>query len=1222
MLTSRLLYCFSILSILILGDSCASKRTQFRNAQDQKTTLRTDTSDYRSVYLLGNIGADKKGPNASLLKAFTSFQKEQAQEDDYLMILGDNVYANKLEKETNQSQLKEIISLIENFKGKTLIIPGENDWNDHGVDGLEKIEDFIEKEMGKDNHFQPENGCPIEQITVDDENEIIIVDSQWYIEDWSKDAGFNDKCNIKTREQFITVLKDETRKVRHKNILLVMHHPLYSNGIYGGEMSTRALYRPSAENAFVPFAGFLWAFARTQGGISKQDQFNPLMNDLMTEIKKMAIDLPRLFVLSAHEHSMQYIENENIRQIISGTGSKTEYARLGKDGLFASVQPGFTELRLFENGATSVHFYELNEEQQLVERYAKTAYEQPQPYPVDSLPARFSTTEKASIYPKEDVTVSKRYEKFWGKHYRDLYGLEINAEVAVIDTLHGGLEVERAGGGHQTQSLRLVDKEDREYNMRALAKDPFSFLKSSGYDNLDAETYFSGTIPARIIEDFYTASHPYGAFAIPRLAGAANLNHTHPKVFYIPKHKMLGDFNETHGNRLYMVVEKPDDDFNGEHMFGFNDDVESTADLFEAIREDEKNQVEEQDYIRARVFDMLVGDWDRHEDQWRWAEREDDDDVVNFIAIPRDRDQVFSKFDGSFIKTLQKFMPGTRELGNYGPDIEFVEKFSESAINLDRALLQKTNKSDWLEAVRYIQEHITPEVVSTAFKEMPKEVQDEDWLALQSDLLKRKDNLTSIVERYYDYFIKFQTLKGTDKDDHFYITRNADGSTTIKAYRIKDGADGYELFNRNFNPDETKEIWIYGLDDDDVFTANGPGTGKLKIVISGGQDEDVYDLENGKGITLFDQPEDNEIKNLGGARKRFSSVYENHIYDSERRPESAKKIGLALPYNPDWGLAPHLRFASQKMGFERHPFTSQFVIDAQYFSLTQAAIFKTEYHSANLFPEWNLKIAALATTNNYTENFFGFGNETTNTASNFDTNRVFLQKFEAEAGVYYIGEYGSSFETSIAYQNFNIEETLSSKLLNNLNNNNNITLNAIYSYKSVDNSNFPTRGMHFIASGYYSDHLDSEETVFAADPKITFWNAIDTSRDLVLKSEIAGQLRFGNAIPFYQSAQLGGDSGLRSYRLDRFTGDQALRGSADLLYKIKPLKTAIFPIQSSVFVGYDLGRVWFNQEASEVWHDSYGGGINLSMGGFFNSSFGYFTGSEGGRLQFSIRFGN
>lgn len=163
--------------------------------------------------------------------------------------------------------------------------------------------------------------------------------------------------------------------------------------------------------------------------------------------------------------------------------------------------------------------------------------------------------------------------------------------------------------------------------------------------------------------------------------------------------------------------------------------------------------------------------------------------------------------------------------------------------------------------------------------------------------------------------------------------------------------------------------------------------------------------------------------------------------------------------------------------------------------------------------------------------------------------------------------------------------------------------------------------MHFEASGYYSDNLENRETVVAADPKITFWNAIDTSRNLVLKSEVAGQLRFGNEIPFYQSASLGGNSGLRSYRLNRFSGDQALRGSADILYKIKPIKTAIFPLQSHLFLGYDLGRVWYNQESSEVWHDSFGGGLNLSMGGFLNSSFGYFTGSEGGRFQFSIVLG-
>ena len=1219
MFLKKLFYSLSVLISFSLLYSCASKRTQYRN--EPKNRTEQTTRNYKSVFLLGNLGSSKKGPNSTLIKAFDSLQNEVAKKDDYLFILGDNVYANSLTKQSTESQLKDVLSLIEKFKGETFVIPGENEWNDHGVEAVEKLEDYIEKKMGRDNHFQPENGCPIETITVDEETEIIIIDSQWYIEDWSKHPGFNDKCAIKTRTQFITLLKDEARKARHKNVLFVMHHPLFSNGIYGGEISNRAFFKPSAENAYLPVAGFGWAFIRTQGGISKQDQFNPLMNELMSEIKTMAIGLPRLFVLSAHERSLQYIENGAIRQIISGTGSKTEYARLGKDGLFSSGKPGFSELRLFEDGSSIVYYYTLNEEDKLTVSYTKEAFSKPQPYPIDSLPESFPKFKKASIYPQELVDVTPKYEKKWGKHYRDLYGIEVEAPVAILDTLYGGLKVERAGGGHQTQSLRLVDKDDREYNMRALAKDPFAFLKSSGYDDLDAKTYFKETLPARLIEDFYTASHPYGAFTIPKLAGAADLNHTHPKVYYIPKQKSLGDFNETHGDRLYMIVEKPDADFNGDHMFGFNEDVESTADLFEAIREDEKNVVEENDYIRARVFDMLVGDWDRHEDQWRWAERKDSSEIATYIAIPRDRDQVFSKFDGKIIKTLQKFMPSTRELANYGPDIQFIDKFSESAITLDRALLQKTTKKDWLNAVDYIQKNITPEVVSKAFADVPEEIKNEEWLQLQDDLLKRKSNLKDIVERYYTYYIKFQTLKGTDKDDHFYITRNTDGSTQIKAYRIKDGEDGTLLFDRVFNPEETDEIWIYGLDDDDVFTTKGAGRSKIKLVISGGQDDDIYDLENGNNLTIYDQPKGNKIETNNGARLRFSSVYENHIYDTERRPGEAKKIGVDLPYNPDWGVAPHLRFARQKLGFERNPFTSQFVLDAQYFSLTQSAIFKAEMHFTNIFPDWNFKISGLATTNNYTENFFGFGNETSNTASDFDFNRINMQKFEGETGVYYNGEYGSSFKASIIYQKYNLDPSLLINTDNNLISNTYTTLSAIYSYKSIDDLDFPTRGMFFEASGFYSDDLNNTKTVFAADPKITFWNAIDTSRNLVLKTQVNGQLRFGDVIPFYQSAHLGGNSGLRSYRLNRFTGDQALQTSADILYQFKPLKTALFPVRSNLFAGYDLGRVWIDNEQSKMWHNSYGGGVNFSMGGFLKTSFSYFTGDEGGRFQFLVKLG-
>ena len=272
-----------------------------------------------------------------------------------------------------------------------------------------------------------------------------------------------------------------------------------------------------------------------------------------------------------------------------------------------------------------------------------------------------------------------------------------------------------------------------------------------------------------MIRDFYTAAHPYGAFAVPRLAGAIKLSHTHPKLFYVPKQPVLGDFNSTHGDRLYMIVEKPDESFDNAHMFGYNEDVESTDDLFEKIREDEQYTVDEELYIRARIFDMLLGDWDRHEDQWRWAEIKIDDDHSTFEAIPRDRDQVFARFDGKLLEFMNSAIGSTKQFGNYGPDIEYIKQFSQSAIRLDRAVLQRTSLEDWEKQVRYIQENITPEVVEKAFNEMPEEVKDKQWLQTQEDLLSRKRNLNDIVQRYFEHFLEFQTLKGTDKDDRFLI---------------------------------------------------------------------------------------------------------------------------------------------------------------------------------------------------------------------------------------------------------------------------------------------------------------------------------------------------------------------------------------------------------------------------------------------------------------------
>ncbi|MGB5822164.1 MAG: hypothetical protein WBG90_21960 [Saonia sp.] len=1174
----------------------------------------------RRFLLVGNIGTHKRGLDKTFGNAFKQ-TLERYSEEDYVLLLGNSLTSNMTEKSTVVQQVESISDMVTKFEGKKIIIPGRNEWKPKGSDGLNEVEDYFDEKLGKDNYFEPEKGCPLETVDVDEDTEIIIVDSQWYIENWDVRPGMNDKCEIKTRTRFLIELKDKIKKAGHKNILLVMYHPLYSNGFFGGRISKDVWYKPSNENAFIPGVGILWSALRAQGGISSQDRQNPLMNELMSEIETAAKLVPRIFIISSHERSLQYIKQDNVRQIISGTASTSRGASLGKNGWFTSGEIGMAELTLLQDGSSKVNFYRLGDADQFEQIYSDQGYPKSDHYPIEDLPNDFEETYATSIYPIEQTKVDSKFERKWGKHYRYIYSVKVKAPVAILDTLYGGLTVERAGGGNQTQSLRLVDKDDREYNMRALAKDPISFLQASGYNDLNAHDYFDGTLTAELISDFYTAAHPYGAFVVAALAHEVGIKHTHPELFYVPKQRALGDFNYEHGDRLYMIEQKPDDDFEDSHMFGRSDEIINTQELFEEIRDDENNQVNEEEYIRARIFDMLLGDWDRHEGQWSWAGKEVDEKTI-YVPVPRDRDQVFANFDGRFLKTLQKIVGRTRQFGRYGEDIEFVEQFSESAINLDRAILQRSNKQVWREQVSYIQENLGEEAVKRAFSQVPTEIKDEVWERIQTYLLLRKGKLGDIVERYLDYFQRFQSLKGTDKDDLFIIEGESNGDIHVEAYRIKDGAKGSMLFNKTYKENETENLWVFGLDDTDVFKISGLKKSKIKVTIIGGLNDDTYNIEEGRGILIYDQKgKDDKFVNRGGAQIRLSNNYSNRIYDSEIRPSSGKIAKIAIGYDPDQGIFPEMEVGLKNMGFERNPFTSLFLLNVRYISLTQAVDIRPEFHMSNLLERFNLKLAGRITSNNYTKNFFGFGNESTNDLNTFDANRIFTQYLQFGASVYRKGPYGSSFILGAKYKNITTEESEFVTLDNALGSRNYLEIGTSYKFESLDDDRFTTKGLLIRLQAKLLDNLENIPTTIAFDQKISLWNALGANRKLVLKNTIWGQLRAGDEIPFYHASIVGSDSGLRSFRENRFTGDHSLGISTDLNYRFKPLKTSLFPLRMSSSLGYDVAKVWSGAQKSDIWHTSFGGGMKLEMAALVNLDMNYFYGKEGGRLSFTFRIG-
>ncbi len=59
-------------------------------------------------------------------------------------------------------------------------------------------------------------------------------------------------------------------------------------------------------------------------------------------------------------------------------------------------------------------------------------------------------------------------------------------------------------------------------------------------------------------------------------------------------------------------------------------------------------------YLRVRLLDVFVGDWDRHYKQFEWAQAGEEGPWTPF---PKDRDQAFSRYDGVLLWMARKRSP-------------------------------------------------------------------------------------------------------------------------------------------------------------------------------------------------------------------------------------------------------------------------------------------------------------------------------------------------------------------------------------------------------------------------------------------------------------------------------------------------------------------------------------------------------------------------------------
>ncbi|WP_299247056.1 metallophosphatase [uncultured Aquimarina sp.] len=1145
-----------------------------------------------SIFITANTSEDE---NQSILRNIESISNQT--KNATLLIVGNTADPKSIKKGSSKTSVGKQLDIIADFNGAIIFTPGYNEWKSAGYKNVRGIEKFIQKNSKA--KYYPDDGCPIKKKDISKNVVLVAIDSQWYLENWNKNIYINDDCDIKNRTQFFLEFESILKKNQDKIKIIAIHHPIHTYSKQGLLSNT--------------------------AGTSIQDFENKQYRNFRNRITTLARQNENVIFVSGKDKNLQYINKYGIPQIISGAIGKTERVKKAFEGDFASTQKGYAKLDIYADGKTTVHYYSLENGNTtplfnttvLRNEKAKTAYILK---PITS----FSATQSSSVYSLDETKKSKLYKGLWGQHYRKYYSKQVQAKVALLDTLKGGLTPVRKGGGHQSNSLRLIDKDGKQYVMRALRKSATKFIQSTAFLDKYVKEDLQDSYADRFLLDFYTTAHPYTPFAIATLSDAVDVFHTNPSLYYIPKQETLGEFNNGFGDELYLVEERAESSHSDLASFGKPKKILSSNDVLQEVHKTGKSIVDEPSYIRARLFDMLIGDWDRHPDQWRWALFEKEDGTEICKPIPRDRDQAFSVFDGAIVNFLTHAIPGLRKMQSYDDQLRSPKWFGQTPYPLDMTFINGSDWSKWKDQATYIQENLTDEVIENAFENLPQEMKGETIDDIKKKLKGRRSNIVDIAQKYYKHLNNFEVITGTQKDDIFNIKRLPNGQTNIEIQRKDIG-----ILNRTFNKKETKEIWLYGLDGNDTFNVEGKGNNLIDIKVIGGKKNDTYDFKNTKRIKLYDYKNKNNTIVNKRSKKWLVDDYDVNNYDYKKTKYSFNQILPLIAFNPDDGLRVGVLDNFTYYGLQRNPFTQKHSISASFY--TGSGGFDVSYKGefSHIFHNWNFGVEGLYTSPSFAQNFFGFGNETDydRDVVDLDFNRVRLRKWNAAISLIWRGRDGGYFQFKPLIESFELENT-NGRFVNSIPITNDVFdqqtyagAEVTYGFENKNDIAFPTLGMEIGLTAGYKTAIDGSDNSFGyIEPKIDIDHKLNKSGNLVFATEIGGEVILGNDFEFYHGAQIGGVKGLRGFRNERFVGKYAAYQNTDLRLKLGKFKTSFIPLKYGLTGGFDYGRVWLENDNSDKWHNSAGGSFWISGLDSFTANLGYYASSDGGRITFVLGF--
>jgi hypothetical protein len=329
---------------------------------------------------------------------------------------------------------------------------------------------------------------------------------------------------------------------------------------------------------------------------------------------------------------------------------------------------------------------------------------------------------------------------FFGFHHRKTWSAPVR--VPVLDLGKAGLKPLKKGGSRETSNLRMTDREGREWVIRSVNKDLANAIPEQ----------YQNPLLIRISRDMASANHPYAPLVVSELATAAGIVHSSPRLFVLPDDESLGEYRQEFGGMLVMLEERPDESWKDSPLFLGSDKVVGTEAILEKINKKKEVCFDEDAYLQGRMLDLLIGDWSRHDDQYRWLElpdqaRENCDKF--YVPVPRDRDHAFYRNDGLINRTVALFFP---KFYTFSSNMGNIRGLLSVGLSLDTIVLKNTGREQFIQAAKELRGNITDEVITRALSALPDyDTREKEIRRWETALQSRRDQLEEAAATFYEY---------------------------------------------------------------------------------------------------------------------------------------------------------------------------------------------------------------------------------------------------------------------------------------------------------------------------------------------------------------------------------------------------------------------------------------------------------------------------------------